>query len=156
MATHAFYSLQLIVESFSTGAKQVAPATICNDSFKLIVALASKEAMFAPYVFQDASYLYELNHEGACVQANSLQTSKLIVMYSKTSLHFRKDCGILCEGEREQQWQLNKDNGLMGFIGHGLTGLIGLIGLITGLIRLVGLINCISHIERNSCNSLIG
>jgi hypothetical protein len=50
MATHAIYSLQLIVESFSTGAKQVAPVTICNNSFKLIVALASKGAIFAPYI----------------------------------------------------------------------------------------------------------
>ncbi len=113
MATHAIYSLQLIVEPFSTGAKQVAPATICNDLFKLIVALASKGAMFAPYVFQDTSYLYKLNHEGACVQATSLQTSKLIVMYFKTSLHFRKDCSIFCEGEREQQWQINNTMALL-------------------------------------------
>jgi hypothetical protein len=65
MATHAIYSLQFIVESFSTGAKQVALATICNDLFKLIVALASEGAMFARYSFQDTSYLYKLNHEGA-------------------------------------------------------------------------------------------
>jgi hypothetical protein len=38
MATHASYSLQLIVESFSMGDHQVAPATICNHSFKLIDA----------------------------------------------------------------------------------------------------------------------
>jgi hypothetical protein len=31
MATHAIYPLQLIVESFSTEAKQVAPATFCNN-----------------------------------------------------------------------------------------------------------------------------
>jgi hypothetical protein len=31
------------------------------------------------------------------------QASKLIVKYSKTSLYFRKDCGIFCEGERKQQ-----------------------------------------------------
>jgi hypothetical protein len=156
MVTHAIYSLQLIVESFSTGAKQVAPATLRNDSFKLIVALASEGAMFAPYIFQDASYLYKLNHEGACVQATSFQTSKLIVMYSKTSLHFREDCGIFCEGEWEQQRQLNKHNGLVGFLGHnGLTGLIGLIGLITGLIVLVGLINCIGQLRCNGCNSLL-
>jgi hypothetical protein len=103
MATHAIYSLHLIVESFSTRAKQIAPATIRNNSFKLIVALASEGAMFPPYIFQDACYLYKLNHEGACVQATSLQTSKLIVMYSKTSLHFCKDCGIFCEGEWKQQ-----------------------------------------------------
>jgi hypothetical protein len=35
-ATHANYSLQLIVESLFTGAKQVASATIPNKSFKLI------------------------------------------------------------------------------------------------------------------------
>jgi hypothetical protein len=85
------------------GAQQVAPATICINSFKLIDALASEGAIFAPYIFQDAFYTKELNHEGACAQATSLQTSKLIVMYSKTSLHFRKDCSIFCEGEWEQQ-----------------------------------------------------
>jgi hypothetical protein len=51
MATHAGYSLQLIVESFSMGAQQVAPATICNNSPKLIDALASEGAIFAPYIF---------------------------------------------------------------------------------------------------------
>ena len=44
LATHAIYSLQLIVESFSTEAKQVASATIHNDLFKLILALASEGA----------------------------------------------------------------------------------------------------------------
>ncbi len=66
MATHAGYSLQLIVESFSMGAQQVAPTTICNHSFKLIDALASEGALFDPYVFEDAfTYANELNHEGA-------------------------------------------------------------------------------------------
>ena len=49
-ATNDDFSLQLIVESFSTGAEQAASTTICDD------------------------------------------TSKLIVIYSKTSLHFCKDC----------------------------------------------------------------
>jgi hypothetical protein len=43
-ASNAPFSLQLIVESFSTGAEQVAPATIHNDSFKLIDVLASEGA----------------------------------------------------------------------------------------------------------------
>jgi hypothetical protein len=44
-ATNGDYSLQLIVESFFTGANQVAPAmTICDDSFKMIVTLASEGA----------------------------------------------------------------------------------------------------------------
>jgi hypothetical protein len=38
--THANFSLQLIVKSFSTRPKQVATASICNDSFKLIDTLA--------------------------------------------------------------------------------------------------------------------
>ncbi len=50
LATHAICSLQLIVESFSTGAKQVAPVTIHNNLFKLIVALVSEGACFALYI----------------------------------------------------------------------------------------------------------
>jgi hypothetical protein len=42
MVTHAKYSLQLIVKFFSTGAKQVASATIHDDSSKLIDMLASE------------------------------------------------------------------------------------------------------------------
>ena len=41
-ATNATFSLWLIIESFSTIAKQVAPATICIDSFTLINMLASE------------------------------------------------------------------------------------------------------------------
>ncbi len=82
MATHTIYSLQLIVESFSTGAKQAAPATIHNNLFKLIVALASEGAHFAPYIFENAfTYANKLNHEGARAQATSFQASKLIVNY---------------------------------------------------------------------------
>jgi hypothetical protein len=89
MVTHAGYSLQLIVESFSMGAKQVAPATIHNHSFKLIGALASEGALFAPCIFEDAfTYAIKLNHEGAWAQAISFLASKLIVIYPKTSLHF--------------------------------------------------------------------
>jgi hypothetical protein len=64
LATHAIYSLQLIVGSFSTGAKQVAPATI---HINLIVALASEGACFAPYIFDNAfTYANKLNHEVWC------------------------------------------------------------------------------------------
>ncbi len=42
-ATNGDFSLQLIVESLSTGTDhQITPATICNDSFKLIDMLASE------------------------------------------------------------------------------------------------------------------
>jgi len=47
--------------------KQVDPATICTDSFKLIDALASEGAIVASYIFEDA-FPYatnESNHEGA-------------------------------------------------------------------------------------------
>jgi hypothetical protein len=82
LATHAIYALQLIVESFSTGAKQVAPATIHNNLFKLIVALASEGAHFDPYIFE------------ARTQATSFQASKLIVNYFEISFHFFEDCRI--------------------------------------------------------------
>jgi hypothetical protein len=55
LATHAICLLQLIVESFSTGAKQVAPVTIHNNLFNLIVALVSEGAHFAPYILKTLS-----------------------------------------------------------------------------------------------------
>jgi hypothetical protein len=103
MVTHADYSLQLIVESLFTGAKQVASATIPNESFKLIDV-------------------------------------------SKTSLHFREDCGMFCEGEWEQKRRFNGHTGIvgLGLISHPdlarLTGLVGFIGLIN-FIGLIGLIS---------------
>jgi hypothetical protein len=103
MATHANYSLQLVVESLFTGAKQVASATIPNESFKLIVK------------------------------------------YTKTSLHFRKDCGKFCEGEWVQHRQLDEHNDLIGLISLVGFGVISFVGLIC-LISLVGL----------SLNGLIG
>jgi hypothetical protein len=80
LATHAICSLQLIVESFSTEAKQVALVTIHNDLFKLIVALASEGAPFPPYIFENAfTYANKLNHEEVRAQATSFQASKLIL-----------------------------------------------------------------------------
>jgi hypothetical protein len=75
----------LIVESFFTGAKQVAPVTIHNNLFKLIVALASEGARFAPYIFETAfTYANKLNHEGVRAQTTSFQASKLIFNYFKS------------------------------------------------------------------------
>jgi hypothetical protein len=142
---------QLVVLSFIT------PATIRNNLFKLIVALASEGAIFAPHIFQDTSYLYKLNHE----EAISFQTSKYIVMYSKTSLHFCKDWGLFCDGEREQQRQLTKHNSLVGLslTGHSglaiLTGFVALIGLID-FISLDVLIGLVGFIGRNDLTGLIG
>ena len=69
---------------------------------------------------------------------------KLIVIYSKRSLHFREDCGIFCEGEWEQQWHLNGHTGLVDFI--GLVGFVNFIGLVDfiGLVRLNGLVGIVS------------
>jgi hypothetical protein len=241
MATHAIYSLQLIVESFSTGVEQVAPATIRDDSSKLIdmlasegesvfdkttIALCSEGAQPAPTILcnklcrrglvvdfipttsnpllppvlngsatshllllcihecseimiiaimmtNDPFQLIVISvSEGACTAPITFNAkrSKLIVVYVKkikTSLHFRKACGIFCEGEWEEQNQQPKQDlinhnriighnnliDLIGFIGHnrrinfgGFNGIINLIGLVGrfGLINGPGLV---SHID---------
>ena len=63
--TNATFSLQLIVVSFSTGAEQAAPATICKDSFKLIITLASDGAPFAQIFYRlgdlDSSQLLSIS-----------------------------------------------------------------------------------------------
>jgi hypothetical protein len=56
-----------------------------NKTFKLINALSFKGAQFAPNFFQVGNF----------------NSSKLIVMYSKISFHFCKDCRIFCEGVKE-------------------------------------------------------
>jgi hypothetical protein len=80
-------------------------------------------------------------------------------MYSKTSLHFCRDCGIFCEGaERKQQWQLDEHNGLVGFslIGHsGLTRLTGFDRFI-GLVDFIGLDVLIGLVGFIGCNGLTG
>jgi hypothetical protein len=83
-ATNATFSLQLIVESFSTGAKH-----IFEDAFNC----ANKSSKFA--VVSQAmvpSMTIGNNSNG------NVKPQKLIVIYSKRSLHFREDCGIFCEG----------------------------------------------------------
>jgi len=171
-ATNATFSLQSIDESFSTGAEQVASATIHIDSFKLIDALASEGAIFAPYVFENVFIpTNKSNHEGAWAQETSCQTSKLIVIYFKRFLYFRKDCGIFCEGEWEQQQQLDEHTnrlvGLIGFISlFDFIGVVGLLGLdrLVGIVGLsclddfIGLIDIVKIIKLGiyGCNGLIG
>jgi hypothetical protein len=106
-AMNGDFSLQLIVESLSTGAHHlVAPATILDDSFKLIDVLASEGAMFAPYIFEDASARTNKSSKFA-VASQAMVLSMTIggksngsfkpqKLYSKRSLHFREDCGIFC------------------------------------------------------------
>ncbi len=52
--TNANFTFQLTVELLSTETKQVAPATILDDAFKLNDVLASEGAIIAPYIFEDA------------------------------------------------------------------------------------------------------
>jgi hypothetical protein len=132
-----------------------------------IVALQQRAAMSDFNVIYFASHIDKSNHEGAWAQATSFQTSKLIVIYSKTSLHFCKDCRIFCEGEWEQQRQLNRHTNLVGvgLIVHislvgctefiGLDGLIGCIGCndLIGIVSLVGLVGIVGLI---GCNGLVG
>jgi hypothetical protein len=72
--------------------------------------------------------------------------SFMLIDVSKTSLHFREDCGMFCEGEWEQKRRFNGHTGIvgLGLIGHPdlarLTGLVGFIGLID-FIGLIGLIS---------------
>ena len=113
-ATNATFSLQLIVESFSTGAKHIfEDAFNCaNKSSKFAVV---SQAMVPSMTIGD-------NSNG------NVKPQKLIVIYSKRSLRFRKDCGIFCEGEWEQQRHLDGQTGLVDFI--GVVSLVGLVGFI--------------------------
>ncbi len=58
--THAGYSLQLIVKSFSMGAQQVAPATILNHSFKLLMHWLLREH-FLLHIFLRTLSLMQIN-----------------------------------------------------------------------------------------------
>jgi hypothetical protein len=160
---NANFSLHLIVESFSTGAKQVTTASICNNSFKLINTLASEGvspntlhsegAQPAPTILCDEPNVHGLivdfilipYYEGA-------QASWTNFSFCKTSFHFCKDCRIFCKGE----YCHNKLTKLISTPSHnkliktimafGLNKLIELINVIgfhklIELISLIGLIN---------------
>jgi hypothetical protein len=95
--------------------------------------------------------------EGAQASQNNFNDSKI-------SLHFRKDCGIFCEGEWEQIIKRdgiaiinkNKRNNLqlsdISLIGLTTFGLL----TINGFVGLVGLIDFIGHISLISHNGLFG
>ncbi len=78
------------------------PAIICNDSFKFIDTLASEGAQFAQIFYRpsdlNSSQLIVNLISGIRASTNiingSFKLQQLIVIYSKRSLHFRKDCGI--------------------------------------------------------------
>jgi hypothetical protein len=121
--------------SVSEGEHLNNPATILIDSFKLIDALASEGARFAQIFYQlsdlDSSQLivdlFSINQSSKNIINSSFKLQKLIVIYSKRSLHFREDCGIFCEGEWEQQRRHDGHTGLVNFI--GLVGFVDFIGL---------------------------
>jgi hypothetical protein len=72
---------------------------------------------------------------------------------SKISLHFRKDCGIFCEGEWEQSQQLTQiiDDDSNAAISQRLVGLGQ-----TGLFGLVGHIGSVNRNGSVDCNGLAG
>jgi hypothetical protein len=83
------------------------------------------------------------------------QTLKLIVKYSKISLHFREDCGTFCEGEWLQHWRFDKPNGIIGhncLFGFGFAGYISL----TSLVGSIGCICLSSIISISGLSCLIG
>jgi hypothetical protein len=94
-----------------------------------------------------------LTSEGARVP-----TSKLIVIYSKKSLHFREDCEMFCEGEWEEQSQQPKHD----LIDHyGVIGRADLIDLIkfdgyNGLVKCNGLVDFIGVVGFVGLNRLVG
>jgi hypothetical protein len=100
----------------------------------------------------------ESNHEGAWAQATSFQTSKLIVIYSKKSLHFRKDCGMFCVGEWEEQSQQPKHDLVDHYGVIGRTDLIDLIKFVgyNGLINCNGLLDFIGVVSFFGLDRLVG
>ena len=97
----------------------------------------------------------ESNHEGAWAQATSFQTSKLIVIYSKKSLHFREDCGMFCEGEWEEQSQQPKHYLVDHYRVIGRANLIDRISLV-GSIGFSGISGLAGQISLVSLSSFIG
>ncbi len=181
--TNSNFTFQLIVELLSTETKQVAPATILDDAFKLIDVLASEGAMVAPYIFKDAFNCANKSSKFAVVSQamvpsmtigdnsnGNVKPQQLIVIYSKRSLHFREDCGIFCEGEWEQQQHLDGHTGLVDFIGIislvslvgficiidfiGIVGIVGIVGVNGFVVGIIGL--AVDLIGRNGLIGCIG
>ena len=148
-ATNATFSLQLIVESFSTGAKQVAPATIRNDfSSWLICWLLSEHDLLKSFT-DSAIYtvpgwlLISFPSYGLSLTSSTAASHpKIWLLFAglchalslldmpEALLHFREDCRIFCEGEWEQLWHLNRhtNTGLVDFQHWHLNGHTGLLG----------------------------
>jgi hypothetical protein len=88
--------------SVSEGEHLITPATILDDSFKLIDVLASEGATFAPHISEDAfnranksSKFFAVASQAMVLSvtigdnsSGSIKPQKLIVIYSKRSLHF--------------------------------------------------------------------
>ncbi len=102
--SHSNYDFQLIVNLFLNpncegACTDVASATICNESFKLIDVLCSEGDFSVPANFGNKDCV------GVCAPSTTFPTlhnrkSKFIVAshYSKTFLHFSKGFEIFCEG----------------------------------------------------------
>jgi hypothetical protein len=76
----------------------------------------------------------------------NVKNQKLIVIYSKRSLHFREDCGIFCEGEWEQQRHLDGHTSLVDFI--GVISLVGLVAFIC-IVDFIGVVGVVRIVRVN-------
>jgi hypothetical protein len=151
MATHAEYSLQLIVESLFLLCGKDNSETMAS-SLLLFCIKDAPAIMMVTHADYSLQLIVESFFTGAKQVASATipnGSSMLIVTYFKkikTSLHFRKDCRLFCEGEWEQKRRFNGHTGIIGISFNGVSGIIGQISLSL----LIGLcIGLNGHIRRN-------
>jgi hypothetical protein len=151
MANHAKYSLQLIVESLFLLCDED-NSEIMASSLLLFCVKDAPAIMMATHADYSLQLIVESLFTGAkqVVSATIPNKSFKLIDVSKTSLHFRKDCGMFYEGEWEQKRRFSGHTGIIDISFNGVSGIIGqirlslLIGLCIGLnghIRHNGLIN---------------
>jgi hypothetical protein len=147
------------------------PAIMTANHAKLILTLQLIVVFIqGALIAQDNFYGTLSNSEGVRASTNNFNESKI-------SLHFRKDCGIFCEGEWEQIIKRdgiaiihanNRNNSqllvfglIMAFSHNKLIELIGLLGLIRfvghiGHSCLVDIFDAIGFVRQTSLVGLIG
>jgi hypothetical protein len=151
MATHAKYSLQLIVESLFLLRDEDNLETMAS-SLLLFCVKDAPAIMMVTHADYSLQLIVEPLFTGAKQVASATipnGSSMLIVTYVKkikTSLHFCKNCGMFCEGEWEQKRHFNGHTGIIGISFNGVSGVISQISLSL----LIGLcIGLNGHIRRN-------
>ncbi len=182
MATHAKYSLQLIVESLFLLRNEDNSETMAS-SLLLFCVKDAPAIMMATHADYSLQLIVESLFTGAKLVASATIPNKSfkLIDVSKTSLRFRKDCGMFCEGKWEQKRRFDGNAGIIGLVGFvGLVDIggldivsqhtgIDLVGHHTGIgpvgcispnglnlvIGHVGLIDCIGLNGHIGCNGLI-